>query len=332
MRTTSIIKAAGLAMAAILTLGTGLTALADDYTISIAHNQTSETGYGIGVGKLQELLAEKAPNVTLEVFDNGTLGQERDVFEGCQLGTVDISITSIGVTSNFAPLLGVINLPFLFKDYDAVEAAFASDAMDPAWAQVESEAGLKFLGIYSQGFRHVVSNKGVIASMDDFKGLKLRVPEADLYINTFTALGTSPTPIAWGEMYTAMQTNVVDAFENTPVNVIQYNLQEVSKYETATNHIWDGAIVAMNMDKWNSLPEDVQTALVECVQESAAYQREIINNDAESAVEKVIEGGVEYAEVSDELHNEMVEAVSSVYEDYYAANPEAEAIVAAITE
>ena len=165
----------------------------ETYTISLAHNQTPDAGYGIGVAKLKELLAEKDPRIQLDVYDNGTLGNERDVIEGNQLGTVDVAITSFGVVSNFAALTAVMNLPFMFKDFDAVEAALNNSAMQPVWDQIESGAGLKFLGVYSQGFRHVVSNKGVITSLDDFKGLKIRVPEADLYVNTFTALGASPT-------------------------------------------------------------------------------------------------------------------------------------------
>jgi len=302
----------------------------ETYTISLAHNQTPDAGYGIGVAKLKELLAEKDPRIQLDVYDNGTLGNERDVIEGNQLGTVDVAITSFGVVSNFAALTAVMNLPFMFKDFDAVEAALNNSAMQPVWDQIESGAGLKFLGVYSQGFRHVVSNKGIITSLDDFKGLKIRVPEADLYVNTFTALGASPTPIAWGEMYTSMQTGVVDAFENTPVNVIQYNLQEVSKYETATNHIWDGAIITMNMDAWNALPADVQQTFLECVQESATYQRSAINDAATTAIQQVKDSGMQYADVSDELHTQLVDAVASVYTDFYAQYPDAKDIAAAI--
>ncbi|MEA4964661.1 MAG: TRAP transporter substrate-binding protein [Oscillospiraceae bacterium] len=302
----------------------------ETYTISIAHNQTPDAGYGIGVAKLKELLAEKDPRIQLDVYDNGTLGNERDVIEGNQLGTVDVAITSIGVVSNFAPLAGVINLPFMFSGFDAVEAALNNEAMDTVWNQIETGAGLKVLGVYSQGFRHVVSNKSLITSLDDFKGLKIRVPEADLYVNTFKALGASPTPIAWGEMYTSMQTNVVDAFENTPVNVVQYNLQEVSKYETATNHIWDGAIITMNMDSWGKLPADVQQTFLECVQESATYQRQQINTAATDAVAAIKASGMQYGEVSEELHAQLVESVSSVYDDFYAKYPEAKTLAEAL--
>ena len=125
----------------------------ETYTISIAHNQTPDTGYGVGVAKLKELLAEKEPRIQLEVFDNGVLGNERDVFEGNQLGTVDVAITSIGVVSNFAPLPGVMNLPFMFKDFESVEAAIESDAMKAAWDQIETDAGLIALGVYTEGSR-----------------------------------------------------------------------------------------------------------------------------------------------------------------------------------
>lgn len=302
----------------------------EEFIIKIAHNQTPDAGYGLGVQKLEELLSEKDSRIKLEVFDNGTMGNERDVFEGNQLGTVDVAITSIGVVSNFAPLVGMINLPFMFKDDATVEKALESESIKTALEQVKSDAQLEPLGIYSQGFRHVVSNKGDIQSLDDFKSLKIRVPESDIYIATFDALGSSPTPIAWGEMYTSMQTGVVDAFENTPVNVVQYKLEEVSKYEIATNHMWDGAVITVNQSFWDGLPSDVQDTFRECIEESALYQREELANAADTAIKTVKDAGMNYSEVSDDFHAQLVEAVQSVYEDYYSKNPEAEELVAAL--
>ncbi|MDK2800348.1 MAG: TRAP-type transport system periplasmic protein [Clostridiales bacterium] len=295
------------------------------YTIRIAHNQQSDMGYGIGVAKLKEVLEEKVGDkVELQIFDNGVLGNERDVTEGLTLGTVDMAITSVGVSSNFEPTLAAINLPFLVKNNDHLKKIMDQDLMKPAYDNLLKNKNIRALGLYAQGFRMVASNKGAINTLDDFKGLKIRVPEAPLFLSAFKALGANPTPIPWGEIYTSMQTHVVDAFENSPTVVYQYKLQEVIKYLSATNHIWEGGVIMISEDFYKKLPEDIQKALQEAVKVSVEHQHKAIEQQTGEFLEKIKEAGVKYNEVDTAA---MQHAVQSVYDEFIKQNPGAKDMI-----
>ncbi|MDQ2084175.1 TRAP transporter substrate-binding protein [Xanthobacteraceae bacterium Astr-EGSB] len=287
-RTISRLIAAAFAIAA-LTVGT--TGHAD--VLKLAHDQKPDQGYGPGVAKFVEILKQKVGNkVEVQLFDNGVLGNERDVTEGLTIGSQEMCVTTFGVLTNYEPQLAVMNLPFIFSDWKQVNATLTTGVMNEPFARLEQNKKFKALGVYALGFRNVGSNVAPLTSLDSFKGLKIRVPQAPLFIDTFKALGANPTPIPWGELYTAMQTKVVDAFENSSPVVEQFKLNEVTKYLSKTGHIWEGGVLLISASKFNSLPKDVQDALVSAGQESAKYQRGLIEKQDTEVEAKLSTAGM----------------------------------------
>ena len=265
-------------------------AAGEKFVLKLAHDQKPDQGYGPGVARFVEILKEKAGDaVEIQVFDNGVLGNERDVTEGITLGSVEMCITTLGVMMNYEPLMGAINLPFLFDGWDQVNSMFERGVMRPVFDTLAQKRKMRVLSVYALGFRNIATNRAPIASLADMKGLKLRVPQAPLFIDTFKALGANPTPVPWGELYTAMQTKVVDAFENSSPVVEQFKMYEVAKYLSKTGHIWEGGCLLVSERVFASMPQELRTALEEAALESAAYQRKLIQRESDD-VEAVLGG------------------------------------------
>lgn len=293
-RMVSCLTAAAFAMAG-LAVGSGTAdAASDPVVLKLAHDQKPDQGYGPGVAKFVEILKQKVGDkVEIQVFDNGVLGNERDVTEGLTLGSQDMCITTFGTLTNYEPTLAVLNLPFMFGNWTQLNNVLASGVMDGPFAKLEKNKKFKALGVYALGFRNVGSNVAPITSLESFKGLKIRVPQAPLFIDTFKTLGANPTPIPWGELYTAMQTKVVDAFENSSPVIEQFKLNEVTKYLSKTGHIWEGGVLLISSAKFDSLPKDVQDALMAAGQESAKYQRGLIEKQGNEVDTKLAAAGMQ---------------------------------------
>ncbi len=277
-----------------LALVVAVSAMAGEkFVLKLAHDQKSDQGYGPGVSRLVELLKEKAGDkIEIQVFDNGVLGNERDVTEGITLGSVEMSITTLGVMTNYEPRLGIINLPFLFSDWKQINSVFERGVMNPVFEDLANKRKMRVLSVYALGFRNIASNRAPIKTLDDLKGLKLRVPQAPLFIDTFKALGANPTPVPWGELYTAMQTKVVDAFENSSPVIEQFKMYEVAKYLSKTGHIWEGGCLLVSERIFASMPKELRTALTEAAVESAAYQRGLIQKESEEVEDALARQGM----------------------------------------
>lgn len=313
--------------AASLLVASASSLAASPVTLKLAHDQLPDQGYGPGVAKFVELLKEKVGDqVVIQVFDNGVLGNERDVTEGLTLGTQEMSITTFGVLTNYEPRLAVMNLPFMFQSWDQVNTVLNGGVMDQTFARLEKERGLKALAVYALGFRDVGSNAGPITGVDSFKGLKIRVPQAPLFIDTFKALGANPTPIPWGELYTAMQTKVVDAFENSSPVVEQFKLNEVTKYLSRTGHIWEGGVLLIAAAKFNALSPDVQKAMVSAAQESAQFQRNLIEQQVNKVEQNLEAAGMKINSLDTKP---LQERVASIYDDFSKKN-DAAALVTSV--
>ena len=284
--------------------------------LKLAHDQKPDQGYGPGVAKFVEILKQKVGDkVEIQVFDNGVLGNERDVTEGITLGSQEMCITTLGVLTNYEPQLGVMNLPFIFNDWNQVNAVLTKGIMDEPFAKLEKNKKMKALGVFALGFRNVGSNKTPISSLDSFKGLKIRVPQAPIFIDTFKALGANPTPVPWGELYTAMQTKVVDAFENSSPVIEQFKMNEVTKFLSKTNHIWEGGILLISSSKFNSFPPDVQDAFIFAAQESAKYQRGLIEQQSNQVESKLAAAGMKVNSLEVKPLRDKVEPMYKQFSD-----------------
>ncbi|KAF1046185.1 TRAP transporter substrate-binding protein [Xylophilus sp.] len=232
---------------------------------------------------------ESGGKVDLQVYPNSQLGSEPDMVSQTRAGAMDLMSTAGTNLQTLVPVAGINGVAFAFKDYAAVWAAMDGELgghVRAALAKVGLQAYDKVL---DNGYRNITSAGKAIATPADLKGFKIRVPGIPMWLSMFKALGAAPTSIPFGELYTALQTKVVDGQENPLALIQSAKLYEVQKYCSLTAHTWDGHFIFGNAKKLRALPKEVQDLLATHLQAAALKQREDIarlNRDAESTLAK----------------------------------------------
>ena len=283
----------------------------DAYTkinISIANGAAETTSMNQSLVYLKEILEERSGGVmTVDLYPNQQLGNDREITEAVTQGNITAAVPSSSPVAGFVPELNVLDAPWLFSDRASVYEVLDSEAGQQLLTYL-SEANMIGLGYMENGIRHLTSTKE-INSMDDLKGLKIRVMENDVHMASWKALGANPTPMNFGEVYTALQQKTIDAQEN-PME-LNYNTKfyEVCPYVYLTGHVYTAYIFVMNLDAWNSLNEASQQLLQECVNEAIQKNREIAETSEQECIDAINASGVSTVlEVSDELKAEMAQA------------------------
>jgi tripartite ATP-independent transporter DctP family solute receptor len=207
--------------------------------------------------------------IQVEVFHSGSLGQMMAQIEAVQAGEQEALTGTAGIPS-FYPAWQVFSLPYLFDNSDiAMDVMNHSDFMRNLYEDMRQKTGLRVLGMAQNGFRHFTNSKRLIRTPDDLKDLKFRVMQGQIYVKVVESLGASATPIAWSELYTALQTGVVDGQENPISGVKLGSLDEVQKYLTLDGHLWSENYLIINDKFFNSLPEKFQVVLKEAGSQAA---------------------------------------------------------------
>jgi len=307
-----------------LTLGISLafasTAFASDFsdmdpvTLRLSHVVNEQDGFHIAAVKFQNLVAERTEGaVSIELYPNASLGDERTLLEGMQIGTVDMGVITNGPVANFVEEMAVFELPFLFPSpqaaYDVLDGPIGQELLDKL-----SEVNLKGLAYAERGFRNLTNSERPVNSPEDMDGLRIRVMENPVYVDTFRALGANAIPMAWTEALTAMQQGTIDGQEN-PVNVVHsFKLNETQNYMTLSRHTYAPAIFVMGMPAWSKLPEAAQDVVTQAAQEAAEYERKINAEMASKQLAELREAGMQ---INDSPNIEAFQAaVAPVYEQY----------------
>tara|TARA_R110002096_G_scaffold107984_5_gene236473 strand:- start:4017 stop:5012 length:996 start_codon:yes stop_codon:yes gene_type:complete len=307
-----------------LTLGISLalasTAFASDFTdmdpvtLRLAHVVNEQDGFHIAAVKFQDLVAERTEGVvSIELYPNASLGDERTLLEGMQIGTVDMGVITNGPVANFVEEMAVFELPFLFPSpqaaYAVLDGPIGQELLDKL-----SEVNLKGLAYAERGFRNLTNSERPVNTPEDLDGLRIRVMENPVYVDTFRALGANAIPMAWTEALTAMQQGTIDGQEN-PVNVVHsFKLNETQNYMTLSRHTYAPAIFVMGMPAWNKLPEAAQEVLQQAAQEAAEYERQV---NAEMESKQLAELRAAGMQINDDPNMEAFQsAVEPVYEQY----------------
>lgn len=210
--------------------------------------------------------------IIVQVYTDGALGTETEMFEGVQQGSIDALVTSPGNLSSFVPEYQILDVPFLFRDLEHRDAV----ANGPVGARLErlleEKGNVVVLGNFGGSVRNVISRGPEIDSIDDMSGINMRVWEAPVIINTWKAIGTNPTVVAYNEVYTALQTGVVEAAENELPTFVNQKWFEPSKSISLTQHSFTIRPLIMSADKFNSLSPEFQKILREAGREAAEYE------------------------------------------------------------
>ena len=293
---------------------TGSTATGDAEYEMIAGTSTPETHpYNLGMNKIGELVSEKTDGaVKLDVFGNSQLGSERDLLEGLQLGSLQMTCTSTAPLAGFTDSFLVFDLPFIFETTEQARAVLDSEVGQEILHSVDDQ-GLVGLAWFENGFRNVTNNVRPITVPDDLKGIKIRTMENQMHMAAFQIMGADPTPMAMGDVFTALQQGTIDAEEN-PVPIVATNkFQEVQKYISMTGHIFSPTPVFIAKVYFAAFPEEFQTAIQEAATEAAPYQREQIDEQNVSGLEELTNDGMEANEPD---KAPFQEATAPIYDQY----------------
>ena len=239
--------------------------------------------------RLEELTDGKA---TIDLYSGGVLGGETDCLEQVQRGELAMTKVSTAALEAFIPEMKVFSIPFTFRDENHFWTTLNGDIGKKLLAK---GAAQNFQGLcyYDSGDRNFYSTKKPIRTIDDVKGMKIRVMNSRTAMDMINAMGGSPCPITWGELYTALAQGTVDAAENNPPSFDTSRHFEVCKYFTFTAHQRIPDMVIMSTKVWNTLPQDVQAALQKAADESEVYQRKLWKEKTEQSLALAKEKGVE---------------------------------------
>ena len=262
----------------------------------------------------EDLLERSGGKLKLEIYPSQQLGTERECLELLQIGSLDMTKVSVGVLENFAPKMKVLGLPFLFRDRQ-----HSFNVLDGPIGEMLLNDGekywLKGLGYYDAGSRSFYTMNKPIEKPEDLVGEKIRVMESATAVNMVKALGGSPTPISWGELYTSLQQGVVDGAENNPPSFYLSRHYEVCKYYSLDEHTVLPDVLLMGTYVYDKLNEQERKWLKEAVTESVKYQRILWAEAEEEALREVQKAGVQVIRPDKSLFAEKVKGIFEGYKD-----------------
>ena len=264
---------------------------AADIVIKAGHTNVVDSIQAQGIQKLRDLLEEKTNGkATIEIFPNGQIGDEAQLVEGVLLGTVDMAQVSNSMLSNYIKDLRVLDMPFLFADIPTLSKALDGPAKGLMQAAAKG-SGFELIGSYSSGIRHLMTKKD-ITNIGDLANLKIRTMQQPMHVEAFRAYGANPTPMAYGELYGALQSGVVDGAEGATSDYNAQKFYEVADHFSLVGWLNLTSQIVMSQAKFQSLPADVQTALLEAGTESATWQRQYVVEQEQPLLEQLAAKGV----------------------------------------
>jgi tripartite ATP-independent transporter DctP family solute receptor len=264
-------------------------------------------------------LGDKAKVVT---YGSSQLGGDSEMIQKLKLGTLDMALPST-VMSSQVDLFGVFEMPYIVKD----RAHMARIEKELFWAKLAPDAekkGLKILAVWENGVRHVTNNKRPIKVPGDLAGIKLRVPEGKWRVKMFQAYGANPSPMKFSELFTALQTGVMDGEENPFTQIYSAKLQEVQKYLSLTGHVYTPAYLTVGKTKWDALPPDVRKILEDTARETQAYVYETAAKDDADLLAKLKQAGMQVNEVDKDA---FIAASKPIYEEFGKEVPGAKEVI-----
>ena len=277
--------------------GTDVDAL-PELTLNVGHSGAPDGFADIASVKFKEIVEERSGGrITVEVFPSGQLGGERELVEGAQIGSVDIAVVLAGIMESFVSEFGVLNLPYLFDDRDHVFATLDGPVGEDLLGLLDG-VDLKGLAFGEFGFRSMMTAPRPINTPADLNGVKIRVPESDLYINTMELLGATPTPIPGPEIFTSLQNGVVDATE-APIfaAVTQKYYETPLEHLSLTEHIYAALMMVGSQDMWDRLGPEGQKLVKQASLEAVAHQRQRSIEDDEGYIAELANQGWSITEV-----------------------------------
>lgn len=303
-------------LAAVISLGLGTAAFAQDITIKFSHVVAPDTPKGKGAEKFKELAEQYTEGkVKVEIYPNSQLYKDKEELEALQLGAVQMLAPSL---AKFGPLgiqdFEAFDLPYIFDGYEQLRKVTDGEVGKAMLAKLDDK-GIKGLAYWDNGFK-IMSANSPLQVPDDFLGLKMRIQSSKVLEAEMNALGAVPQVMAFSEVYQGLQTGVVDGTENPPSNMYTQKMNEVQKHATISNHGYLGYAVIVNKEFWDGLPEDVRGQLDKAMAEATTYANSIAKDENDKALQAMKDAGTtEFHEMTDEEKAAWKEALMPVREE-----------------
>ncbi len=283
------------------------------YVLRFSSPNSKEHAWGRSAEKFKQLVAEETKGqVEVQVYHSNALGATRESLEMTRLGSTDFVLCGVAHVTRFVPEMGTFVLPYLWKDTETMFKALDGRMGDTVDALLWDK-GFKVVGWWDNGFRHISNNKRPIRVAEDIKGLKLRSLPTKIHVTFWRALGASPTPMDWAEVYPALQQGVVDGQENPPGVVFFEKLPDVQKYYSLTKHVNEPGNVLMSRAAYEKLPADIQKALVAAGKKAAAFERAESQRDNDELLKKLEAAGMQVNAVPETTITELRKVAHGLY-------------------
>lgn len=277
-------------IAAVMSFAAG-PVVAADIVLKAGHSQNAGEPMDKALHMMREHVeAATDGKVTIEIFPNMQLGGEVEMIKQVLTGSLDITSPSNAPLTNFVPALKIFDMPFLFRDEAHMIAVLRGPVLQDI-AEIVATSGIRLLGVFNVGVRHIMSNKPV-RTMDDLKGLKIRTMQSKYHMAAFNAFGANATPISYAELYSSLQTGVVDGAEAANTNYFEKKFYEVAPYWGQVGWTILTAPLIMSEKKFASLPSDVQQALLEGGNKAAAWEQDYYASVDKGRLDDVRNAGV----------------------------------------
>lgn len=286
---------------------------AESVTLKAAHSVAETHPYHLGLVKFKELVEERTDGkINIELYSNAVLGDERACIEGLQMGTLDIAVSSTGPLGNFEQDFLVLDLPYLFKDVTHARTVLDSPIGDELMASLDN-IGIVGAAFWENGFRNVTNSKRPINALADMNGLKLRTMENEVHMAAFKTFGVDPTPMAWSEVFTSLQTGALDGQENPIAIIHAQQLNTVQDYLAITNHVYSPSALLISKITMSDLSEENQKILIEAAKEAGNYERELLSSMEVDQLKELEEAGMTITRPD---LDEFIKTAQTIYANY----------------
>jgi tripartite ATP-independent transporter DctP family solute receptor len=285
-------------------------------TIKFALANTIESAHGVGAKRFAEIVAQKSGGkLKINIFAGGQLGGEAVVATSLQSGIIEMSAMGPGLLTGMDKDFGVFDTPFLFNTTKEVDTVLDGPVGQKLLDKLPQN---KLIGLsyWDHGFRILTNNKRPVAKLEDLQGLKIRVQQIPVFLDTFSTLGALAVPMPFTELFTALETRAVDGQENPFVSVQVTKFYEVQKYASNTRHAYSPLLVLASKAFWDQLSGDERKILLDAANETKPYQREISRSMDAKAIEFLKKEGMTITEISPEERNRMREKLKPVVEKH----------------
>lgn len=287
-----------------------------DFVLTYAENHAEDYPTSQGARRFAELVYEKTEGrVVIQVNAGGVLGDEKAIIEQLQFGGVDFSRVSLSPLAEFVPRLNVLQLPYLYSGHDHMWRVLDGPIGDE-FMNCFGGSGLVALSWYDAGARSFYNTKKPVEHMEDLKGMKIRIQESGLMEDLVRALGAVPVPLAFGDVYSALQTGSIDGAENNWPSYESTRHYEVAKYYTVDEHTRVPELQLVSSATWEKLPSDYQEIIRSCARESAKYERSLWVQREKLSEERMKAAGCQVFVLSQEEKARFRKAVEPLYEKY----------------